>query len=358
MHRCLLLGFFLVSLVGGAPAVAPTVSGTVVPLPEKTSIPEALRKVATIFPGTIDDRNSVGRANGDIPGGNLAYWAVLENIASRTQSLLRVLPEEGTILLLPGGPSKTPTAVSGPFRLVVRRITSSIDLETATTSHSASIEVNWEPNIYPFFVESRPRGLQVQFTDGQTRQGPDEGTAPVPVDGRFATTFTIRLPVIPRAESAIAGLSGKLEAIVPTRMVSVTMPSLAELEAAPSSGAPVLSFPKEGPAGRITKIVRNRERWSVQVVLPTPPGGEMFESYQSWVIQNNASLRRADGTVWRSSGYILEGNTPSRSVVTYHFLVRDCPGESDPAVWKFHYTTPAGIIRQEIPFRFTDLLLP
>src|SRR5207253_2011325 len=140
----------------------------------------------------------------------------------------------------------------------------------------------------------------------------NNGSALMPVEAQLARTFDVHLPPLPRSVKEIRSIEGTFNAVVPTRLVPVTLPTLARLEAAPDSEAPELAFPAGGPAGRVSRIVRARDRWTVRVVLPTPPGDAVFESYQSWVIQNEMTLRTADGKVWNSASYLLEGNTPTR----------------------------------------------
>ncbi len=333
-------------------------TGTVFTLPDPTSIRAILGQVREIFPGVLDDRANLTTSSISVPGGKRLFWDLLEDAVHRASARVRVLPSGGKIQLLPGGPSRAPTAVSGPFRLSLVGIGCRLDLQTGTPSAVGSLEVVWEPTLHPFFLESRPEGLILEDGAGKKIAGLAEGSAPVPVDGQFGITFDFRLPPLPRTEQTIARMEGKLTAVVPTRMVPITLASLADLEAAPNLDAPILAFPDKGPAGRVTRIVRTKDRWSIQVALPVPPGGAIFESYQSWVVQNEATLRTAAGKVWKSSGYLLEANTPSRSVVTYHFQVRECPEPSDPHLWRFHYTTPEAIVRMDIPFRFRNIPLP
>jgi len=332
-------------------------STTMFSFQQPTTVASAFTEVQTRFPGVIEDRADLRSSKVELSPGLRSFWSLLDEIATRSKTSFRVLATEGKIQFLPDGPSTTAVAVSGPFRLSLRRFTDSFDLETRTPSASATMEVAWEPGLQPFFLETRPQGLRLVDSTGKQRPDLGDGSASVPVDGRMSLTFDVRLPVLPRTEMTIKALEGRLSAVVPTRMVPVALGTLAVLEAAPNLDAPELAFPKGTPAGRVSRIVRTRDRWSVQVVLPTPPGGDMFESYQSWVVQNEATLRTADGKVWKSAGYLLEGNTPTRSVATYHFLARECPDKADPALWRFHYTTPAGIVRMDVPFKFSDVPL-
>jgi hypothetical protein len=339
-------------------------TGTVVPLPEPTvPVRDALAALERAFPGVVQDRADLPSATVTVPGGKRLFWEVLDDLADRTKTSLRVLPTEGKIQFLPGvvplpGGVPMPVHHYGPFRLVCRRVTNSLDLETNTPSSLATFEVDWEPSLQPFYLETRPQGLTVVDGQGQSLRGPADGSGPVPVDGRLGLTFDVRLPPLPRSEKTIRSVTGSLSAVVPTRMVSVTLPTFARLEAAASAEAPELAFPAGGPAGRVRTLVRTRDRWTVRVVLPTPPGNATFESYQSWVIQNDMTLRTTEGKVWKSASYLLERNSPTSSVVSYHFLVRDCPGPVDPAQWSVHYTTPAGIVQMEVPFRFAQVPLP
>jgi hypothetical protein len=319
-------------------------------------VQDALSAAQQAFPGVVEDRAELSKVATNLGGGKVLFWNLLDDLATRTKTTVRVLPTEGKIQLLPGA-NTLPVSVSGPFRLVLRHVAASLDLETRTTTSRATLEVVWEPTLHPFYLETRPQGLTLVTESGQKTAGMADGSTPVPVDGRLGLTFDIRLPPSPRTEKSIRSIEGKLNAVVPTRMVTVALTTLARMEAA-NAGGPELDFPANGPAGRVKRIERTRDRWTIRVVLPTPPGDAVFESYQSWVIQNEMTLRANDGKVWKSDSYLLEGNQPTASVVSYHFLVRDCPGPVDPATWRIQYTTPAGLVRMTVPFRFTGVPLP
>lgn len=337
-----------------APPALP--NATVIPLAQTMSVADALVAVQRAFPNVIEDRADLRNSAAIFSGGPRTFWATLDALAALTNTSLRVLPTERKVQFAPGVLS-LPTHIDGPYRLLLRRLATALDLETNTTSCTATLEVAWEPGLFPFYLDTYPHDLTVVDPQGKAHAQPNAGSSLVPVDGRIALTFDIRLPALPRTDRTIRTLTGQLAAIVPTRLVSVTMPAFPVLEAAEAK-SPTLAFPAGAPQGRISRITRTRDRWTVQVALPTPPGDAVFESYQSWVVQNEMTLRTQDGKVWKSTSYLLEGNTPSRSVVSYHFAVRDCPTQADPALWSVQYTTPAGLVRMTVPFRFADLPLP
>jgi hypothetical protein len=122
-----------------------------------------------------------------------------------------------------------------------------------------------------------------------------------------------------------------------------------------------LAGAKEPAAGEggmtctVKKVLLAEDRWSVQVALEYPEGGPTFESYQSWVVNNEMTLVSTDGKPLTSNSYVLDSSNSRKAVLTYHFTGKN---RAEPKDWKLVYRTPASIVEIPFSFSFKDVRLP
>jgi hypothetical protein len=251
-----------------------------------------------------------------------SFWQALDRIAEAAGARVEPQPS-GPITLVAAAPNwhRPPLSYDGPFRFALKHVTASRDLETDAAHYGATVEAAWEPGLLPLFLETRPQGLRLTDDKGNALSGPDAGSSVAPVDGRTSLTFDITLPSLPRSAARIRSLEGTLSAVIPSKMLTFTFPTLDRLEKAPAD-APERAQTQDGVGCRVGKVVLEKNRWSVQVRLDLPPGGKRLESYQSWVVNNE---------MW------LEGK---------------------PEDWRVVYRTPASIVEVPVKFSFKDVRLP
>src|SRR5262249_13801168 len=108
---------------------------------------------------------------------------------------------------------------------------------------------------------------------------------------------------------------------------------------------------------KVTKLKLEKDRWSIQVSVTLPQGGPEFETYQSWVVNNELTLRQVGGNqAVTTTSYSLDLSTSTKALVTYHFPNAAKLGK--PSEWKFLYRTPASIVALPVKFSFENLPLP
>jgi hypothetical protein len=287
---------------------------------------------------------------------DLSFWEALETLAKQTKTTVQI----GERIRLV--PSEKPTpglvSLSGPFRIALKRITSSLDLESGSAQTHAFLEVAWEPRLQPFLLETRPQRLVLRDDRNKGLPPIETGSSVAPVDGRLSLLFEVMLPTPPRSTSRLALLEGELHAIGPSKMATFRFGTLEQLDAAnPPPGTRVSK--DNGLTCSITKLSLNAERWTVQLAVDTPPGGTRLESFQSWVVNNDMVLESTDGKRrLASSSYVVESVTERRAVVSYNFLPRPGNGLGKPGNWKVTYTSPVAVVTMPLTFRFKDVLLP
>lgn len=290
---------------------------------------------------------------------DVPFWKALEEIARASHAQVVIGPRESKIALVKRSKEdSTRITHSGPFRIALKRISVSRDLENGNHQASGLVEVAWEPALQPFYLETRPHDLVVKDNQGKAIPGSAQGSSMAPVDGRIALLFDVPLPAPPRSVPSIGVVEGHFRAIVPTRMLSFHFASLDQIEKAPPDAA-VRSQSEERINCRVSKVTLDKERWTIQLVLDTPPGASKLDTYQSWLVNNELVLVSKDGTRrLSSSSDVVESVSDRRAIISYNFTDRDGRLRGQPGEWTVRYTAPAGVAIVPIPFRFSDISLP
>ncbi len=279
------------------------------------------------------------------------FWQVLDTVAEQAGARVALYQGDGRVVLVDGGTEERHISHDGLFRTAVKRLTAVNDFETGTRSYSATLEVAWEPRLRPFLLETRPRNFVVD----DERPTDSTGSGQIAVDGKTAAVIDLRLPNRPRSVDRIKLLKGEISLITASKMLTFTFDSLAENSPQQKT--------QEGVAVRLANLMVRPERWTAQIELDYPAGGPLFESFRSWVVNNEIYLKRK-GTTQRlpnNRGSATLKLTANQAVLQYHFV--DEPDKKlfrgdKPGDWELVYSTPARIVEVPIRFAFKDLPLP
>jgi hypothetical protein len=293
------------------------------------------------------------------------FWQSLDTIAASAGTRVHLYPHSGRIVLDKRGPAYRlpPISYDGRFRLAVKSATGTRDLEMrandpAHGAYSLSIEVTWDPELQPLYLETRPHAVRLVDDKNNTRSIPDDGSSLAPVDGRIALLLDLRIPALPRNVATLRKLEGELSMIGPSKMLNFSFDTLDKL-AKLNADDPERRLTKEDVTCHIRKVTLDPRRWSIQVAVDYPPGMKQLDSNQSWVVNNEIVLESADGEKRIASReYVLESSTPRRAVLSYHFRDTDSMTRGKPSEWKVIYRTPANLIEMPIKFAFKDIDLP
>ena len=294
------------------------------------------------------------------------FWQAVDAIAAASNARVTLFPTSGRITLEKRGPNYRlpPICYDGRFRLSIKKATASRDLETDDRSPrrgstNLALEVAWDPDLSPLYLETRPRSVRLVDDKNKELTIPDEGSSLAPVDGRIALGIDITLPALPRSVTQIRSLEGQLSMIGPSKMLTFHFDSLDKLERA-SANDPERQRTQEKVTCRILNVTLQRDRWTVRVAVDYPPGLKQLDSNQSWVVNNEMTLVSGDGKKrFLSTDYALVSASPRQAILYYHFLEKK--GErrlGRPSDWKLSYRAPANLIEAPIRFSFKDIPLP
>lgn len=331
---------------------------------------EALKRLTEQTGMEVEDRRR--KENGDDPMLNLdlrgvTFWQALDTIAKEADARVGLYQRSGAIALIDGPHVQLPVCYDGLFRIVLRRITAVHDLETDQRFCLANLEIAWEPRFRPLFLESRPQSLVVTDDAKTPLHADDEPGGKVPVTGKIATSLELHLPAPPRKSAKIGFLKGSLTLVGPSKMLDFEFDTLAKEKAAKDP-----KRTKDGVTVKLRRLDLAADHWTIEVALDYPDDGPKFESFQSWVVNNECFLKKAegDGQFPCNGGYSIDSLGSSKAELSYHFVdgrlkktengkvvnVKLVRGKPDD--WKLVYRTPGPMAEVVVTFDFKDVPLP
>ncbi len=352
-------GLVCLALLFVQPAAGPALpkAKTVTLTADKTKLSAVLADLAKQAGVAVEDRRGGADDAVTLDLKSVTFWQAVDAVAEAAHAHVQVAPRDGSITLVQRKDKEKSQPVSrdGLFRAAIKRITAIHDFDTGSTTYAAAVEVAWEARLQPLFLETQPRGLKVLDAQGKELPVRQEGSSLAPVDGRASFLLDLPLPERDRTAGKFGAIRGTLSVIAPSRMLQLKFDTLDQLEKQAKKG-PAPSVAEDGMTCKVTKVDLATDHWSVRVDLDYPPGGPSFESYQSWVVNNEMTLENKDGTKrMASNSYVLESSTSRRAVLTYHFTDKN-RGKADD--WKLLYRTPAALVEIPFTFSFNDVPLP
>ncbi len=327
---------------------------------EKTPLSKVLAELTRQTGVRVEDQRGEGDPEIALRLDRVPFWRALDAVADAAGAGVYLYPRGGRITLVkrPAGRPAPRVSHDGFFRCSLKKVLASLDLETGADVCTAFLEVAWEPDLQPLYLETRPQDLRLLDERGKLIPIPAEGSSLAPVEGRISLVTEVQLPGLPRSAARIGLLEGRLNVIAPSKMLTFTFDALDRLEKA-APAAPERSLTQEGVTCRLGKIVLAKDHWTVQVFLDYPPGNRPLESYQSWVVNNELALVSGDGKRrLPSSDYVLENATDRRAVLSYNFRDKDKQVRGRPEDWHLTYRTPARVVEWPVRFSFKDVPLP
>jgi hypothetical protein len=289
---------------------------------------------------------------------NTPFWQALDAIAREANANISLYEPDGVPSLVDGPFSAYPISYHGIFRIALKRTVCSLDYETSARRLIATIEIAWEPPYRPFLLETCPKKLVIHNEKNQAVAVKEEGGGQAPVEGKLATTFELQLPYVPRPETRLSLVQGEIALVGASRMLTFTFGSLDELQKDPRKRTQTI----DGVAVKVKKVQLADDLWTAELALEYPPNGPKFESFQSWLVNNEIYLKRPNAEVRlpNNAGYALESSSSNRAVLSYNFKDDKPKGikRGKPADWQLIYIAPGVISETVVPFSFKDVSLP
>jgi hypothetical protein len=172
--------------------------------------------------------------------------------------------------------------------------------------------------------------------------------------GGATVTYRFQAPA-QRAFDRIAALEGTLSVVGPTRMLAFSFDKLAPL----GDGAAPRKETQDKVTVALKRVSAGPDRWSFTVQIDNAPGVPVFESYQSWLGNNETKLVRGKEE-WKADPDNMEilEESAQRAVVRYHFIDAKRIAAAKLGDWALVTTTPQRIVALRVRFMLKNLELP
>lgn len=286
------------------------------------------------------------------------FWEAVETLAEAAGTRI-TLREQGRKILLEKrqGPSQERSSLSGPFRVVARRVNGRLDLENGDSFQEVELLVHWEPRFPVFRMDSVPRIEIAQDDLGQPLRAATVSSKS-PLHSTFEHTLAVRLFNVPRKAQAIGELSGSFQVTASRRMLPFRFSLSARL---PLAGVLPKGIPAEGVEAVLTDwellTLNGRPFWEATLRLSYPPGLPVFQSFETWLGENRLRLLSPDGRVLLPDQ--AEEPPPGREMIlAYRFDAAKLGGTPKGEGWSLIYETPAPLVEFPVSFRFKNIPLP
>jgi hypothetical protein len=288
------------------------------------------------------------------------FWEALDKIAQEIDARLGLYERDGKIALhrRPNGFQSPPVSSNGPFRTTIRRLTAIRNLEAEESYYVATLEVAWEPRFRPFLLNIKPADLHFQ-DDKNQELSLEQKENKISVSNKTAVTFDVPWPSLPRSAAKLGRFEGKVFLTASSQMVTFAFEStLAEQLKNPKAR----EMSRGGTTVKITQLDLAKDHWTVGVEIDYPADSPEFESFESWLIFNEMTLRKKEsGEVFPNNGnYQIDSSGGNKAVVSYHFV--DEPAKKlvrgNPEDWTVVYKTPGQMLEMPVTFLFKDVSLP
>jgi hypothetical protein len=289
---------------------------------------------------------------------NATFWEALDEIALKADLRVSLYDREGKVALVDGPHRALPVSHQGIFRTIVKRLTAERDLENETHFWLIQLEIAWEPRFQPLFVETQPENLVVQDGKGAELRNLPGGSGRAAVVRPLAVDTLLRVEAPRRRTDKIALIKGSLAVVSPSKMLTFTFDDLDKIDRANSKQT--RSQTKEGVKVNLRELKAESGRWTIGFLLEYPPEGPDFESFESWLVNNQIFLEKKDGKarvpVNGTSEFDEQGGR--RAALTYRFVEDNDLVLGKLSDWKLVYRTPGTMVRIPVKFEFKDAPVP
>jgi hypothetical protein len=330
------------------------------------SVSRALAELAKQTGNEVEDRRSSKDDSAKIKLDlkNVTFWQGLDAIAKEADAKVSLSERDEKLALVDGPHQIIPVSYSGLFRVTVKRLDAIQVLDSDTHVCLIYLEVAWEPRFRPLFMETRPDSMVVQDDKGRDVEIPDEGKGMAAIGKRLATEVMVRVTAPHRSAIKLGSFKGKLAAMGPTETLTFTFDKLKKIEKV----AEARKETQQGVSLVLREMVPEGQGddpvWRIGLLLEYPADGPKFESFQSWLVNNEIYLlKEKDGIKQQfppNLGYETDDQTEDKAIIRYRF--GDEPDKKlilgNIGDWKLVYRTPGRISEIPIPFEFKDIPLP
>jgi hypothetical protein len=324
---------------------------------EPTALATALDRLESQTGIHVDDRR---QKTEELPPLRLklhkaTFWQCLDAIAREADLKVSLNQQDSHIALIDGPFVAVPVSYHGIFRTSVDSVMTAHQLTQNQKLCILGLEVAWEPRFRPLFLQSKPDVLEVRDNQGTSLEMVGQGTGRLPIGGPCVMRWQIQLQAPRRTATKLASIEGKLQIIGPGRMLSFIFD---QLDMKDASKRP--DQVQNGVTAKLRDFTVEEGVWSANITLDYPAETPDFESFESWLVNNEICLESKTGQpkATANGGYEIDEQSGHHAVLTYRFVDDPTTTLGKRADWKLVYRTPGALVKLPIPFEFKDVPLP
>ncbi|HEV3204559.1 MAG TPA: hypothetical protein VGY77_09255 [Gemmataceae bacterium] len=287
----------------------------------------------------------------------VTFWEAMDEIALKADLRISLYEREGGVAFVDGPHQTLPVSHSGVFRIAVKRLVSVRDLETEHHVWLLHLEIAWEPRFQPLFLEIQPDKLVVKDGKGVELKNIPAGSGRAPVTKPLAMETQIRVEAPSKPNDKISLLKGDMTMVGPSKMLTFTFDNLDQIQLG-KKGKPRKET-QEGVTVNLREFRVEPEIWTFGLLLEYPPEGPEFESFESWLVNNEIFLEKKNGKGrFAVNGGYDDEQAGHKAVFNYRFIDDNNLSLGKPTDWNLIYRTPGTIVKFPIQFEFKDLPVP
>jgi hypothetical protein len=289
------------------------------------------------------------------------FWPALEAIAKAAGCGISTYQPDGKVALVDGSLTSVATVYQGIVRVFIAGIAVSRDDKAGTHVCTVTLDIAWEPRFEPLYLEVGP--VQAKYAadnKGMASRCAIPSHGKISVAGLSALVVPISLPAPSRSSPAVKTLEVQLQLTGPGKMLTFAFPNLN----VSSQGKNLAQgSAEEGVQVSLSGLKTASNRWSIEVVVDNSNGNPIFESYQSWLGNNQIRLEKGDGSdrvVWspRAGDEQVHKETATQAKIVYSFHIPPRQSKGLTTDWTLIYRTPGRIVEMAMPFAFKEIPLP
>ena len=281
----------------------------------------------------------------------LPFWHALDLVLDEANLDINFYGgDRGTLQLVPRRderPSRVDSAAyAGVYRIEPTSVTSRRSLNQPSLSGlNIGIEISWEPRVTPIGLTIPVKQLAGRLDDEAVLE-PQESSDTIDIATNSEIAFSeFYMPMqLPAGQpNKIESLSGIVRALLPGKRQTFELP-LAE----PTSKRTI-----DAMTVQIEAVRKNGPLHEIRVGVELQDADRSLESHRHWVFENQAYVRRKDGSRADHLGFEVYRQTESSVGIGYLFDLGDSVNEST-----FMYESPTAVVPSEVSFVIQDIPLP
>ena len=281
----------------------------------------------------------------------LSFWHAVDLVLDQAQLDINFYGGDRSTLQLtsrnPERPSRVDSAAyTGVYRIEPTSVTSRRVLNNPSLSAlNVSVEISWEPRLTPIGLTIPIDQLTGKLDDGASLKPQTSGdTIDVNTNSDLAFSeffFPMQLPAGQPVK--VEALSGIIRALLPGKrqMFELNLDDAAAKQTIDAMTVAIEGVRKNGPLHE------------VRVGISLEDSDRSLESHRHWIFENEAYVKRKDGSRAEHLGYEVYRQSESGVGVGYLFDLGDAVMEAT-----FMYESPTAVVPNEVPFVIQDIPLP